>query len=154
MRHRAILLATLFAASMCATQVVADASNWTAVTSTDSTFMEYVDTNSLSIRYGQLTALFLKNYDDPQIDGPKSYQSIKVLRMFDCSRQRVGSLTVSRFAERDARGEVVYSKSQAPEQVTLDKMPPESIGAAEIDYVCSLWSKRALLPFNRTLIPR
>jgi hypothetical protein len=154
MRRRSILIATLVAASMCAAQALADAANWTAVTSTDSTFLEYVDTNSLSIRYGQVTALFLKNYDDPQMDGPKPYKSMKVLRMFDCSRQRVGALSVSRYAERDARGEVVDSKSQAPEQVTLDKMPPESMGAAEIDYVCSLWSKRAVLQFNRTLIPR
>ena len=151
MRHRSILLTTLIAASTCA---IADASNWTAVTSNDSTFVEYVDTNSLSIRYGQVTALFLKNYDDPQTDGRKPYLSTKVLRMFDCSQQRVAVLTVSRYAERDARGEVVDTQSRAPEQVILDKAPPQSIGATEIDLVCSLWSKHVAIPFNRTLIPR
>jgi hypothetical protein len=151
MRHRAILLATLITAS---TWAMADAANWTAVNSNDSTFVEYVDTNSLSIRYGQVTALFLKNYDDPQTDGRKPYLSTKVLRMFDCSQQRVAILTVSRYAERDARGEVVDTLSRAPEQVILDKAAPQSLGSTEIDLVCSLWSKRLTMPFNRTLIPR
>jgi hypothetical protein len=150
MRHRSILLIALLAAS----SAIADASNWTAVTSNDATSVEYVDTNSLSIRYGQVTALFLKNYDDPQTDGRKPYLSTKVLRMFDCSQQRIAVLTVSRYAERDARGEVVDSQSRPPEQVVLDKAPPQSIGATEIDLVCSLWSKRVAIPFNRTFIPR
>ena len=151
MRQRSILLAMLITV---ATWAMADASNWTAVSSNDSTFAEYVDTNSLSIRYGQVTALFLKNYDDPQTDGRKPYLSTKVLRMFDCAQQRVAVLTVSRYAERDARGEVVDSMSRAPEQVILDKVQPQSIGSTEIDLVCSLWSKRLTMPFNRTLIPR
>jgi hypothetical protein len=151
MRQRSILLVTLVAASTCA---IADVSNWTPVGSNDATSVEYVDTNSLSIRYGQVTALFLKNYDDPQTDGRKPYLSTKVLRMFDCSQQRVAILTVSRYAERDAQGEVVESQSRAPEQVILDKAPPQSIGSAELDLVCSLWSKRVAIPFNRTLIPR
>jgi hypothetical protein len=150
MRHRSILLIALLAAS----SAIADASNWTAVTSNDATSVEYVDTNSLSIRYGQVTALFLKNYDDPQTDGRKPYLSTKVLRMFDCAQQRIAVLTVSRYAERDARGEVVDSQSRPPEQVVLDKAPPQSIGATEIDLVCSLWSKRVAIPFNRTFIPR
>ena len=143
MRQRSILLAMLITV---ATWAMADASNWTAVTSDDAASVEYVDTNSLSIRYGQVTALFLKNYDDPQTDGRKPYLSTKVLRMFDCMQQRVAVLTVSRYAERDARGEVVDTQSRAPEQVILDKAPPQSIGATEIDLVCSLWSKRAALP--------
>ena len=151
MRQRSILLAMLITA---ATSAMADASNWTAVSSNDSTFVEYVDTNSLSIRYGQVTALFLKNYDDPQTDGRKPYLSTKVLRMFDCSQLRVAVLSVSRYAERDARGEVVDTQSRAPEQVILDKVQPQSIGSTEIDLVCSLWSKRLTMPFNRTLIPR
>jgi hypothetical protein len=150
MHHRLILLTTLIAAS----SAMADAANWTAVASNDATSVEYVDTNSVSIRYGQVTALFLKNFDDPQTDGRRPYLSTKVLRMFDCSQQRVAVLTVSRYAERDARGEVVDSQSRAPEQVILDKVPPQSIGAAEIDLVCGLWSKRVAIPFNRTLIPR
>jgi hypothetical protein len=150
MRHRSILLIALLAAS----SAIADASNWTAVTSNDATSVEYVDTNSLSIRYGQVTALFLKNYDDPQTDGRKPYLSTKVLRMFDCAQQRIAVLTVSRYAERDARGEVVDSQSRPPEQVVLDKAPPQSIGATEIDLVCSLWSKRVAIQFNRTFIPR
>jgi hypothetical protein len=150
MRHPSFLLITLLAAS----SAIADASNWTAVTSNDATSVEYVDTNSLSIRYGQVTALFLKNYDDPQTDGRKPYLSTKVLRMFDCAQQRIAVLTVSRYAERDARGEVVDSQSRPPEQVVLDKAPPQSIGATEIDLVCSLWSKRVAIQFNRTFIPR
>jgi hypothetical protein len=150
MHQRLILLTALIAAS----SALADASNWTAVASSDAASVEYVDTNSLSIRYGQVTALFLKNYDDPQTDGRKPYLSTKVLRMFDCSQQRVAVLTVSRYAERDARGEVVDSQSRPPEQVILDKVPPQSISAAEIDLVCALWSKRVAIPFNRTLIPR
>jgi hypothetical protein len=151
MRQRSILLAALITAS---TWAMADTANWTAVSSNDSTFVEYLDTNSLSIRYGQVTALFLKNYDDPQTDGRKPYLSTKVLRMFDCSQQRVAILTTSRYAERDARGEVVDTQSRAPDQVILDKVQSQSIGSAELDLVCSLWSKRLTRPFNSTLIPR
>jgi hypothetical protein len=150
MHQRLILLTTLFAAS----GAIADVSNWTAVASNDATSVEYVDTNSVSIRYGQVTALFLKNFDDPQTDGRRPYLSTRVLRMFDCSQQRMAVLTVSQYAERDARGELVDSQSRAPEQVILDKVPAQSIGAAEIDLVCTLWSKRVAIPFNRTLIPR
>jgi hypothetical protein len=125
----------------------ADEPKWVAIHAADTTSVEFLDLNSLAMRGGRLTAFFLKDYAEAQDDASKPYQSMKALRMFDCSGQRAGAVVVIRYAERGGRGMVVDSQSSAPASVYLTHSEPHSVGQAEIEFVCSLWAKRsALLP--------
>jgi hypothetical protein len=134
-------------ATITSTAASADEPNWVVVSRAEShAFVEFVDLNSLAMRYGRPTALFLTNYEHSQDDAAKPYQSVKALRMFDCSAQRVAAVAMTRFADRGGRGEVIDSQSRTPAAVHLARSGPDSVGQAGIELVCSLWEKRRALP--------
>jgi hypothetical protein len=154
LRRLLFTLAAIAAApSMAQSTAAADEPNWVAIAATDKTYVEFLDLNSLAMRYGRLTALFLKNFDAPQSDARVPYQSMKALRMFDCSGHKAGAVAVTRYAERGGRGEVVDSQSRAPVAVYLTHSEPDSVGHTEIEFVCSLWEKRRALPSSAPATP-
>ena len=123
--------------------------NWVRIAvSHQGEFDEFIDANSLAMRDGLLTAWFLKNYDEPQAAAGKPYQSSKGVRVYDCSGKRSGAIAITLYAERGGKGAVVDSRSRAPSAESLQRSPPDSVGAALVDFVCSLWEKRRASPHS------
>ncbi len=146
MRRILIIFAAIIVATPPST-ASEEESDWRLVARAESrAFVEFVDTNSLEIRDGRLTATFLKNYDQPQNDARKPYQSMKTLRMFDCAERKTGVITIIRYVDRGGRGELVDTLSRAPIAENLSPLAPDSVGEEESEFVCSMWERRSSLP--------
>lgn len=128
----------------------ADEPNWVRVaTAEDHGFMIFIDTNSVALREGHLTARYLWNYSEIQTDTVthKPYQSEAGLGIYNCQTSQTGAKEYTLYSERGARGNVVDRRHTAPHAViNLIVVEPGSIGEDEMIFVCDQWEKHHSAP--------
>jgi hypothetical protein len=146
MLNRALLL--LIPGIAVALPSAAASPNWLQIVSgTDPGPVVFIDTNSIELRAGRLSAWTLYNYMEPQkTDGQRAYLSGVGLKVFDCTSERVGTISFSFYSENSGQGDVVWSASREPDEVPLRYSAPGSLGDKVLSTVCQLAAKTAQLP--------
>jgi hypothetical protein len=112
----------------------------------DHDFVNFVDTHSIAIRQGRLTARYLWNFDAAQIDSTthEPYRSETGLGVYDCLKRQSGTIEITRYSRRDARGGVVHTAPRKnPRDAQMTDVEPDSMGDEEVAFVCDLWGNRA-----------
>jgi hypothetical protein len=139
----------LFAITALTIAAIASAGepNWVRVsTAVDQDFINFIDTNSVAVRHGRLTARYLWNFDAIQTDSitHKPYQSETGLGVYDCLKRQSGAIEITMYAGRDAHGKVVDSVLHVnPRDAQMTGVEPDSMGEEEVAFVCDLWGNRA-----------
>jgi len=111
---------------------------WVAVAMTpNGEMMVYADPNTLR-REGELVKWWeLNDYDTPQTESSKvgkgDYVSVKVQTEYDCAKELMRHLAISKFTGRMGGGYVVFSSSEATKWIPIR---PESIGQIIWKKVC------------------
>jgi len=114
--------------------------NWLAVAGNES-FTEFLDTNSLAIRAGRLTALTMTNFMEPQQrSGRQVFLSAKTLGMYDCESDRSGAIDMTLYSSESGRGDVVTSEAVMPAAIRLQNPEPGSVENKKLRAVCSIWA--------------
>jgi hypothetical protein len=122
-------------------------SNWVRVsTAVDHDVVDFIDTNSIAIRHGRLTARYLWNFDALQTDSTthRPYQSETGLGVYDCPKRQAGAIEITMYRRNDARGGVVDALPHMNiRDAQMTELEPNSMGEEEFDFVCYLWENRA-----------
>ena len=113
--------------------------NWVPVAeATDKTLVVYVDTGSVKVRDGQLTAWMKFNYSSPQKPvrsaARSKYRSVITLESFDCASERSGWVSVTYYSAIDGTGGYVGSASN--DTHALEYLPPDTVIRATLEAVC------------------
>src|ERR1700733_9973832 len=107
MRLLAFPLLMCFAENMA---IAADP-HWTQVAGkSDYSMVVYLDTNSVKVREGRLTAWIQTNYVSPQrTTDPlaKNYSSSLAIEVFDCESERSAPVSITLFSGQGGEGAVV-----------------------------------------------
>ena len=142
MRRVLLTIITLTVASLAA----AEEPNWVRVsTAVDHDFVDFIDTHSIAMRHGRLTARYLWNFDAIQTDSVthKPYQSESGLGVYDCLKRQTGAIEITMYRRRDAHGGVVDAvPHMSPRDAHMTDVEPDSIGEEEVAFVCDLWGNR------------
>src|SRR3974377_1751562 len=143
MRRVLLAIATLTVAALAS----ADEPNWVRVsTAVDHDFVDFIDTNSIAIRHGRLTAQYLWNYDAMQTDSitHKPYRSESGLGVYDFLKLQTGAIAITMYRRRNAHGGVVDAVPHMnPRDAHMTDVEPDSMGEEEVAFVCDLWENRA-----------
>jgi hypothetical protein len=130
---------TLFACLLAATGLAADP-HWTQVAGkADYSMVVYLDTNSVKVREGRLTAWVQTNYvvalkTTDRV--PKEYLSTIAFEAFDCESERSAPISITLFSGSHAEGEVVGRESIDARTMMLEYNRPGSIAEATLEAVC------------------
>jgi predicted pyridoxine 5'-phosphate oxidase superfamily flavin-nucleotide-binding protein len=141
---RRVLLA--IAALTVAALASAGEPNWVRVSAAaDQDVVDFIDTNSIAIRHGRLTARYLWNFEAIQTDSitHKPYQSETGLGVYDCLKRQTGAIEITLYGRRDARGRVDAVLRMSPRNAQMTDVEPDSMGEEEVAFVCHLWGNRA-----------
>jgi uncharacterized protein DUF3761/surface-adhesin protein E len=143
MRSVALLGALLGIASVFTTpSSIASPPNWVPISSTSDYSLEvFLDSSSIKVRSGRLTAWLKYNWVLPQTspgEVPKPYQSKMSLEAFDCASERSGPIAINFYSGRHGEGLVVDSWSGEAATISLSFYPPGTMGQSAIDAVCRL----------------
>jgi hypothetical protein len=121
--------------------------NWVRVsTAVNRDFVNFVDTHSIAIRKGHLTARYLWNFEAVQTDSitHRPYQSETGLGVYDCLKRQTGAVEITMYRRRDAHGGVVDAvPNMNPQGAQMTDVEPNSMGEEEIAFVCDFWGNRA-----------
>jgi hypothetical protein len=107
-------------------------------------FADYVDTNSIRIRAGRLTAWTLTSFTTPQQSSQTAvepYLSMATLKMYDCTGYRTAALEISFYTGEIAQGALLKSLALNPAAIIVKQAMPGSLGRSEIETVCAMWEK-------------
>jgi hypothetical protein len=121
--------------------------HWVRVsTAVDHDVVDFIDTSSIAIRQGRLTARYLWNFDAIQADSitHEPYQSETGLGVYDCLKRQSGAIEITMYRRKDAHGGIVDAVLRmTPRDAQMTDVEPESMGEEEVVFVCDLWGKRA-----------
>jgi hypothetical protein len=143
MRRVLLTITTLAVAALAA----AEEPNWVRVSAAvDHDFVDFIDTHSIAIRQGRLTARYLWNFDAIQTDSVthKPYQSESGLGVYDCLKRQTGAIEITMYRRKYAHGGVVDAvPHMSPGDAHMTEVEPDSMGEEEVAFVCDLWENRA-----------
>src|SRR3974390_1301522 len=101
MRRVLLAMTTLTVAALAS----ANEPNWVRVsTAVDHDFVDFIDTNSIAIRHGRLTARYLWNFEAIQTDSTthKPYWSESGLGVYDCLKRQTGAIEIAMYRRKYA----------------------------------------------------
>lgn len=117
----------------------AGASDWKAV-SGNSEVQVLVDAQSVAISGSLRKAWFTYTYETAQKTNSypeKTYFSYKLLSYYNCREKTTASSYIVYYSEQFAAGMTVETTSVAKEKMSFVDVVPDSIGEANMNYVCS-----------------